>query len=63
MLVHLRSVMKLMARRGRSGEGFVLGVIQDGTTILEGDWTGVGTDDVERVRKTLTQVCPPPFRS
>lgn len=56
-LVHLRSIVKLMANKAGQGDGFRLIVRENGKTDLEErSWGDVGPDDKERVRKVLTQV-------
>jgi len=54
--VHLRSILKLLARKAEAG--FELRVRQDGMTDLDEnfDEVGVSEDDRERIRKLLTQV-------
>ena len=54
--VHLRSILKLLARKAEVG--FELRVRQDGMTDLDEnfDEVGVSEDDRERIRKLLTQV-------
>jgi len=56
-MVHLRSIIKLLARRARQGEGFKLIVTEGGNTFLDdAACQDVTEGDKERMRRVLTQV-------
>ncbi len=56
-MVHLRSIIKLLARRARQGEGFKLIVTEGGNTFLDDAACQDVTEwDKERMRRVLTQV-------
>ena len=55
-MVHLRSIIKLLARRARQGEGFKLIVTEGGNTFLDDAACQLTEGDKERMRRVLTQV-------